>query len=248
MKIENLTPEKLNANPTEIQNFLIEIGFADVEALKNFDVQQHKNKKNAWIIKGEIDKDIKAWYFEYLGKEKAINKWETEAYESKNNYQTTPLNTYKLDAENTAADYQFIYKEICSTWRQLVDVRFKLIGFLPIVSITVMYNLIGSELKDYEKILVCLMGVFFTYGVRIYDLRNTELYNQLVSRGKKIEEELKISNGQFMGRVKSTSHFLINYKLPLNLNKIQHDVGLNIIYRCAFLSWIILIIMILLKD
>jgi hypothetical protein len=46
-----------------------------------------------------------------------------------------------------------VYKEVCSDWRTLTDVRFKLLGFVPVVSLTAIIALL-SRGRDESKALI----------------------------------------------------------------------------------------------
>ena len=80
------------------------------------------------------------------------------------------------------------------------------------------------------------LGIRITYAVRIYDRRNDELYDDLISRGRKIEEELGVHTGIFKGRLKGTTKDKIFRKL------INHGRALHLIYSSVFIGWIALIV------
>jgi hypothetical protein len=71
----------------------------------------------------------------------------------------------------------------------------------------------------------CLFGLLVTLGLRIYDLRNSDLYDDLISRGRKLEEELGVRTGHFRGRLKA------NWP-------IQHDAAIALIYGTAIAAWV----------
>lgn len=148
--------------------------------------------------------------------------------------ETTKLITLENPKER-AEDLKFLYTQVCTSWRQLVEVRFKLLGLLPAVSLAVIVSLLNAEKMDNTaKAFVCLIGLIFTIALRIYDLRNTSLHDDLISRGRKIEEELVILNGQFLGRLKPKD------KKVLGFLKIQHDTALTIIYYTVMAVWLMM--------
>ena len=61
-------------------------------------------------------------------------------------------------------------------------------------------------------------------GLFIYDKRNSELHDDLISQGRKIEEELGIETGIFRGRLNSTGI-------------IKHDVATNLVYFSTLMAW-----------
>ena len=124
-----------------------------------------------------------------------------------------------------------LYGEVCAGWRTLTDVRFKLLGLLPIVSVAVLITLLSAShgraaLPPAEITGVAILGLLLTAAVRLYDLRNTDLYNDLVGRGRQIEAELGIHTGHFRGR-------------PNSRGWIQHDVAVRAVYGLSTLAWIL---------
>lgn len=123
-----------------------------------------------------------------------------------------------------------LYTEICNSWRMLTDVRFKLLGFVPTASIVLLIGLlskgaVGEGLSATSRLAICMVGLLVTIGLYIYDRRNTKLYDDLVSRGRRIEAELGIDTGQFLGR-RDPSGWLI-----------KHDTAINLIYGSAIIAW-----------
>jgi hypothetical protein len=123
-----------------------------------------------------------------------------------------------------------LYAEVCNGWRTLTDVRFKLLGLVPVVSVTIVIALlsrgpVGQGLTPIVKSAIAGFGLIITVAVLLYDLRNTELYNDLVGRGRQIEAELGIHTGHFRGRPKPTNKF------------IKHDIALGLIYTSSIVGW-----------
>jgi hypothetical protein len=125
-----------------------------------------------------------------------------------------------------------VYAEVCDGWRCLTDVRFKLLGLVPVVSLTAITAILSraeggnAALQSGEVTALTLFGFLATVGVRLYDLRNTELYNDLVGRGRQIEGELGIHTGHFRGRPKSHGW-------------IEHDRAIALIYGVSMIGWIL---------
>ena len=122
-----------------------------------------------------------------------------------------------------------LYGEVCGGWRTLTDVRFKLLGLLPVVSLAAITTLVSSSRGQYplsalEISAIAVLALLFTCAVRLYDLRNTMLYSDLVGRGRQIEAELGIHTGHFRGR-------------PDSKGVIQHDTAINAVYNLATLAW-----------
>jgi hypothetical protein len=127
-----------------------------------------------------------------------------------------------------------LYGEVCTTWRTLLDVRFKLLGLVPFVTVAVLVALLPSSregLTGRAAWLVCTVGLLVTVGLLIYEKRNSELYNELISRGRRIEAELGIKIGIFRGRPES--------KIPY----INHTTAIALIYVAALFGWLVALIM-----
>lgn len=123
-----------------------------------------------------------------------------------------------------------LYSQVRDSWRMLTDVRFKLLGFVPAASIVLLIPLLSKTapqegLSVFSRALICLLGLAVSIGLFIYDQRNTELYDDLVSRGRRLEKELGVETGQFLGRKKPSSFFL------------QHDKAIFLIYIASSITW-----------
>jgi hypothetical protein len=133
-----------------------------------------------------------------------------------------------------------LYGEICSSWHVLIDLRFKLLGFVPSVSVVLIAGLLSNQgpsqgLSRTTKTGIAVLGLIATLALLLYDLRNSELHDDLISRGRKIEDELGIDTGQFRGRLKSSSWF------------VKHDRATALIYGAALAAWAFSILVIWLK-
>lgn len=125
------------------------------------------------------------------------------------------------------------YEEICSSFRQLTDVRFKLLALVPAVSGTAI-ALMSKDLALFAesplpRTIIALLGFLVTLGLVFYDQRNSQLYNALVKQGRKLEEERHIA-GPFSQRQPRTLKFL-------GLFTIWHDRGLALIYGTVLGAW-----------
>lgn len=101
---------------------------------------------------------------------------------------------------------------------------------MPAISVTLIYSVLSAEkLGKWEVTFVGVVGFLITLAIKIYDQRNSELHDQLISRGRKIEEEMGVDNGVFMGRRKPSKRFL---GIP-----VRHGI-INLIYWTCLLMWI----------
>lgn len=147
-------------------------------------------------------------------------------------YTSTVLPT--LASQNHNKDNELmltLYEQVCSSWKALTDVRFKLLGLVPAVSVVAWGQLVSAEMLRkfpgaFAGVLIALIGFFVTTAIMIYDLRNDTLYDDLISRGRKIEEELDVDTGIFLGR-----------RNPPN-KWINHSIPVKIIYWASMIGWL----------
>jgi hypothetical protein len=135
-----------------------------------------------------------------------------------------------------------LYTEICISWRKLTDVRFKLLGLVPVVSgFFLIRALSGGDLSSDIRVGIAVFGLIVTLALWAYEVRNSQLYDDLISRGRRIEAELGVNTGHFRGRLESSSRYLLG---PLRV-RIQHDTAINLIYGISVGGWLLALIVIL---
>lgn len=122
-----------------------------------------------------------------------------------------------------------LYDNVNTNWRSLVDIRFRLLTQVPSISLLfagiLVYN--GAEAEKVSflaKTLYSGLALVFLTGLFVYNLRNDDLHDELISRARRIEHELGIGTGAFMGRPDSKNPF------------INHSVGLCLAYLSAYLA------------
>jgi len=157
-------------------------------------------------------------------------------------YKSTMLPTFieESDRENQIEIAKEIYSEVHANYRHLADIRFKLLGFVPAISLIAWAEIIGniSEI-DFQLaiigLLIGLLGLRVTHGIRVYDQRNDELYDDLISRGRKIEDEWNIHTGIFKGRKTGCTKDVFK-------KMVNHGRGLSLIYSSVYLGWGLMVI------
>jgi hypothetical protein len=127
-----------------------------------------------------------------------------------------------------------IYEQTCATWRMLVDVRFKLFALVPTASLIALAGTIygARQPQTHPRLLLAfaLLGLIATTGLLIYELRNSQLHDDLISRGRKIEDELGVHTAVFRGRKNPTSRF------------VSHSAATSLIYGSAMFAWVVAVI------
>jgi hypothetical protein len=90
------------------------------------------------------------------------------------------------------------YSEVGANFRLLTDIRFKLLGILPIAA-AIAAALKGNAL-GIQGFGLSLFGLVATLGLATYNARNDQLYDELVGRAASIERSLGLPDGYFANR------------------------------------------------
>jgi uncharacterized membrane protein len=83
------------------------------------------------------------------------------------------------------------YKEVAQNFRTLTEIRFKLLGFLPIG--TALIALSTAWTKGEVSVPLLLFGLAVTLALIVYNERNNQLYDELVARAAQLEKTLRTS-------------------------------------------------------
>lgn len=128
-------------------------------------------------------------------------------------------------AAKTNADDQ-----VLGAWKQLVDVRFKLLGLAPAVSIVALATIASGYREDGEPYRVALTlgvaGAATTAAIWSYDRRNSQLHDDLISRARRIEAELGVHTGVMLGTLGSRGI-------------VKHDIATGVVYSVVTSAWLI---------
>jgi hypothetical protein len=142
------------------------------------------------------------------------------------------------------------YEQTTRYFHHLVDIRFKLLAFVPFVTGAAVGLLTEGDSAASTRLIVGLLGFLVTVGIVIYDLRNTQIHDRLVSRAKFLEEELGLprnprrsrnpdkpadAGGAFIDRPGQRRKLF-------GLIEIWHDRGLALVYSSVLAAWTYLIL------
>lgn len=123
-----------------------------------------------------------------------------------------------------------LYSEICTSWRTLVDVRFKLLGLVPTISAALLSALLlKSDPDALAGIIIATFGLVVTLAIAVYDQRNSQLHDELISRARRVERDLGLAVGQFLGR-------------PGSWRFVKHDSAVLTIYGATAAAWLAAIV------
>jgi hypothetical protein len=124
------------------------------------------------------------------------------------------------------------YGEVCSNFRTLTDIRFKLLALLPIATAA------AVAFKDGGSFAFPLFGLIATIGLVTYNTRNDQLYDELVGRAASIERSLGLADGAFANR----PHAWLSFRLLDIKWKVDHRTGLGTIYLASIAVWLFLLL------
>jgi hypothetical protein len=129
------------------------------------------------------------------------------------------------------------YEQTMETYRQLVDIRFKLLAFIPTLTAVAVSVLSSANIHPPGRFALSVAGFLVTLGVLLYELRNTQFHDGAYGRLRHLEERLGMPKfgkdthyGLFGSRLDQTSRTF--FSLP-----VKHDPGLWIVYSSALAAW-----------
>jgi hypothetical protein len=133
---------------------------------------------------------------------------------------------------------QLDYEQTLQTYRQLADIRFKLLALVPTLSGIAVALITSATLGRSQKAVLAALGFLVVLGIVIYDQRNSQFYNGAIGRAQFLERDLGLvaapgdhAGGLFRSRAEHpTLHLLA---LP-----VRHGLGLALIYSPVFGAWV----------
>lgn len=127
------------------------------------------------------------------------------------------------------------YTEVNSLFRMLTDIRFKLVGLLPLASVAT--AAFGQQKGEGVPLAFSVFGLIVVLGVMTYHARNDQLYNELVGRAATIERSLGLPDGVFSNRPRAW--------LVLRIAgwrwRIDHGTGIGTVYAATAAFWLYLV-------
>jgi hypothetical protein len=135
-------------------------------------------------------------------------------------------------------DRKLDYEQSLETYRQLAEIRFKLLALVPTLSAAAVALLTRTEaIPRWEKVGLAGLGFLATLGIVLYDQRNTQFYNGAIGRVQELEKKLGFEpagddreGGLFRSRKEHATRHL--FGLPIN-----HDIGLALVYAPVLGAW-----------
>ena len=135
---------------------------------------------------------------------------------------------------------KFDYDQTTKYFHALAEIRFKLLGLLPVVTGTAV-GVLQSRTPELV-IPLSIFGLLVTFGLMCYDQRNSQIYNAMQKRAKSLECRLRLEDfndsrtagGAFLDRPPRSLRFLGVL--------MWHDRGLSIVYAAVFAAWTYLLV------
>src|SRR5688572_2153344 len=127
---------------------------------------------------------------------------------------------------------RMMYSHANEAWKQLTGIRFKLLGLVPAVSVLAWCQLIDPRLHAGLAgralcLGISLAGLLISCSIRNYDKRNDQLYDDLISRCRSMEDQLGIDTGIFRGRPAKRS------------DRVNHGWAVAAIYNTVLAGWLV---------
>jgi len=149
-----------------------------------------------------------------------------------------------MATENNLENIRTEYRELCNNHRAITDFRGKLLTLLPVVSGVGIYALLAKQVDPHtfrpkELIATGMFGAVVTIGLFLHELRGIEECGDLIDRGKQLEGEMGLLQGQFhresfyYHEQKGFKHFVHNCK--------GAPGAAWIIYPSVILAWLFVV-------
>jgi hypothetical protein len=115
------------------------------------------------------------------------------------------------------------YAQVAETQRNLVDVRFRLLAFVPTVT-----GVALAVLKDLApaRLAVAALGLLVTFGVVMYEIRNSQLHDAAAHTVSEVAARLGLPRYARPPRAR-----LFGF-IP-----IWHDAALGVVYGASAAAW-----------
>jgi hypothetical protein len=125
------------------------------------------------------------------------------------------------------------YGEVSSNFRELTEIRFKLLGLLPLAAGAAAAILPRGQI-GVETLALSLFGLVVTTGLVSYNTRNDQLYDELVGRAAAIERYVGLPDGAFANRPRDW------FRIPVRsyVWKVDHRTAIGTIYYSSIALWL----------
>jgi hypothetical protein len=134
------------------------------------------------------------------------------------------------------------YDQTTELVRTLMDVRFKLLAVVPTIAGGAV-ALVGQGRPSGIQLLgVGVLGLVATFGVLLYELRNTQIYNTVLAHARAIEVLLEFGAGTPSGPAGLLAQGPPGRARPFGLASFGQERAVAIVYGAALGGWSYLVI------
>jgi hypothetical protein len=135
------------------------------------------------------------------------------------------------------------YERVADYFKQLAEIRFKLLAFVPAIGGAAVSTALISKLNGGPLVAVGILGLLVTLGIVMYDQRNSQLYNHALGRAKWLERSLNFEFHDSQGASKEKGGLFAERpgrsRTILGI-VVWHDRALGIIYGATIGAWVYL--------
>jgi hypothetical protein len=124
---------------------------------------------------------------------------------------------------------RFDYDQTTQLLRTLIDVRFKLLAFVPTIAGAAV-AFFGRPRPAAELLAVGLVGFVATLGIFMYELGNSQVSDRLTRHAAELERQLELSGGLFGEPARADRRLF-------GVIAFSHARGLALVYGAAFAGW-----------
>ncbi|HEY6555900.1 MAG TPA: hypothetical protein VI072_01450 [Polyangiaceae bacterium] len=126
-------------------------------------------------------------------------------------------------------EYEFVTQQ----FRELTEIRFKLLTLLPIGTIGTLAILGSQEKLLHVSAPIALFGFTTTIAISVYNLRNDQHYDELVARAAQIEREFGLYEGSFVQRPDRW------HRIAFGIF-VEHRWPINLVYAASAALWLLI--------
>jgi len=126
------------------------------------------------------------------------------------------------------------YVQVCTSFRTLADIRFRLLAFLPLGAGVAAFASQTSTFGTMSALVISLFGLVATIGLATYNQRNDQFYFALERRAADIERELGLTSGSFAQR--PGAWLYLDFRVFRHT--INHSRGVSLIYWATIGLWL----------
>ena len=130
------------------------------------------------------------------------------------------------------------YEQTTELSRTLLDVRFKLLAFVPTIAGAAVALVGKGKPSGAELLGVGILGLLATFGVLLYELRNTQVYTATLRHGRALERLLGLgAGGEHTGPADLLAQAPPAHARPFGLASLGQEHAVAIVYGAALAGW-----------